>query len=334
MGGVTAVLCATALVACGSSTPAKWHAESVPAPGTLNDELASVSCASHRACTAVGWINAGHSGYKAFAVRSDGTTWTEQQTSSPDRDVNQLLSVSCASLSTCTAIGGAGAHRLVEAWAGSRWSSGVSAYPHDVASEAVRVLCLKSSECRGAGTYYDRAGTLVYISGVLHGTTWRTESASRNRSELQCSRGTCIGGEPSAVSCIGTACVEVITTDSGPSAQRWTATTKGPTHPKTERLPMPTDAKPSGPGFALSSISCSSTSACMAVGDYNTTSGARFALAERWNGGKWELQSVPRQSGVTGDELRSVSCTSPTFCVAVGRYGKGGRAYPFAVGYF
>src|SRR6478609_3158058 len=75
-------------------------------------------------------------------------------------------------------------------------------------------------------------------------------------------------------------------------------------------------------GTALQSelygASCTTASACTAVGDYVTNTGASKTLAERWNGTAWTLQSTPNPSGAS--YLNGVSCTSASACTAVGWY--------------
>jgi hypothetical protein len=58
----------------------------------------------------------------------------------------------------------------------------------------------------------------------------------------------------------------------------------------------------------------------MAVGQYNNGSGDEFGLIEEWDGSVWSLVDNPNASS-TYNEIDSVSCTSETFCMAVGRYG-------------
>jgi hypothetical protein len=62
--------------------------------------------------------------------------------------------------------------------------------------------------------------------------------------------------------------------------------------------------------------SCTSSTACTAVGD-----SSEVALAERYNGKTWTIQSIPNPSNVfPGVTLSGVSCSSPTSCEAVGNY--------------
>jgi hypothetical protein len=68
-------------------------------------------------------------------------------------------------------------------------------------------------------------------------------------------------------------------------------------------------------GTVLNAISCSSPSACTAVGATNGV-----PVAERWDGGSWTVEAVP--APVTPQAvLYGVSCTSAVSCLAVGAGG-------------
>lgn len=73
----------------------------------------------------------------------------------------------------------------------------------------------------------------------------------------------------------------------------------------------------SSTGGNLSAVSCTSRSACTAVGFYGTATGRVLALAERWNGAAWRIQDVTRPAKVT---LSAVSCSSAHACTAAGYY--------------
>ncbi len=120
------------------------------------------------------------------------------------------------------------------------------------------------------------------------------------------------------VSCsAGNACTAVGQVSFGQStgtlAQRWSGTGWTPE----------TTVTPSGGyGGFLTSVSCSSTSYCEAVGQYNNSEEATNApLAEIWNGSTWAVQvtpAPPNPGPATGSGFYSVSCTSPDACTAVG----------------
>ncbi len=75
---------------------------------------------------------------------------------------------------------------------------------------------------------------------------------------------------------------------------------------------------PAPPNGQLSGVSCTSTSACAAVGSYADSTGNIVTLAEQWNGTSWQVQSTPNPAGATTSILNGVSCTSATSCTAVG----------------
>jgi RHS repeat-associated protein len=70
----------------------------------------------------------------------------------------------------------------------------------------------------------------------------------------------------------------------------------------------------------LTGVSCSATTFCMAVGTYKCTSGkcsgSGQTLAEDWTGAGWS-GSIAVPSSQYGS-VDGVSCTSPTFCMAIG----------------
>src|SRR5262249_38339451 len=69
----------------------------------------------------------------------------------------------------------------------------------------------------------------------------------------------------------------------------------------------------------VGSVACTSDTNCFAVGErvvgnYNRT------LVKRWNGSGWTVMATPNPAGKIDAVLISVSCASPTDCIAVGIY--------------
>jgi hypothetical protein len=72
----------------------------------------------------------------------------------------------------------------------------------------------------------------------------------------------------------------------------------------------------------LQSVSCVSTTSCVAVG--STSGGSGYAtLIETWNGRSWTLAASPNPVGSQQSFLQGVSCLSSTWCTAVGDYDNG-----------
>lgn len=86
------------------------------------------------------------------------------------------------------------------------------------------------------------------------------------------------------------------------------------------RAALPARPLSGATAVSLSGVSCTSAHACEAVGHYENSSRVLEALAERWNGAKWRVQTTARPSGSTGTTLSEVSCTSAHACEAVGSY--------------
>jgi hypothetical protein len=120
----------------------------------------------------------------------------------------------------------------------------------------------------------------------------------------------------SGVSCTSpTACTAVGDVANGtggfvPLAERW----NGSTWTVQPAPPAPAGAANS---FLLS-VSCTSATFCLAVGEWRDSSANQFTLAERWNGTKWSLLSTVDPAGTTSDGLAHVSCPNSTTCYAVG----------------
>jgi lysophospholipase L1-like esterase len=85
---------------------------------------------------------------------------------------------------------------------------------------------------------------------------------------------------------------------------------------------VPSPNNPVGSDTHLVGVSCASPTFCVAVGD--TYTGRGFAsVIERWDGTSWTLDSIYSKSdvpNVVNTLLSYVSCTSRTFCVALGYF--------------
>lgn len=94
---------------------------------------------------------------------------------------------------------------------------------------------------------------------------------------------------------------------------------------KVQRSPNP----PGSTSAKFEGVSCASASACMAVGDFTTSSAPEAPLAERRHAGKWSIESTPSR-GNGGSYLLAASCTAAKACTAVGSYSENGRSVPLA----
>ena len=115
-GSLNAVSCtsASACTAVGASSAGtlaeswngtRWTVQATPNPPQGGGFLSGVSCTSASACTAVGAANPFTPNATTLAERWNGTSWSLQATPNPSQGGGELLSVSCASASACTATG-------------------------------------------------------------------------------------------------------------------------------------------------------------------------------------------------------------------------------------
>ena len=65
---------------------------------------------------------------------------------------------------------------------------------------------------------------------------------------------------------------------------------------------------------SLHDVSCAAANDCWAVGESQESGKEPTSLAERWNGSAWTIQAMPEPT----KGLSTISCSSTTWCMAVG----------------
>jgi hypothetical protein len=236
--------------------------------------------------------------------------WAVESTPSLERAVGRLYGVSCVFSTACAGVGYYKSNNLIEHWNGAEWSMQPILSPSGAEESILRgVSCSSMAACTAVGYYKNSSGTEVTLAEYWNGTEWTLQSTS-NPSGATAS-------ELLGVSCSSsTACVATgrDRNSSGTEvtlAERWNGT----------EWTLQSTSNPSGATASeLLGVSCTSSTACVATGRDRNSSGTEVTLAERWNGTEWTLQSTPNPSGATESELRGVSCTSSTACIAIGRY--------------
>ena len=279
-----------------------WAVQSTPTTNTggwLGGTLdGGVSCTSSTACMA-----AGYSYTKTFSRLLgegwNGHAWTIQADSKPATG-GQPFGISCRWAKDCTAVGQrATGMTLAEHWNGRRWSAQTTKHLGSLDG----VSCPATGNCTAVGS--NSAGKA--LAEHWNGKTWSDQSAASPQQLTL----------PWSVSCTAVKdCVAVGTAGTtgppislAPLAERWTGGKWA--------VLSPANPAPAGDISELNSVSCTSATNCMAVGDYEdpaVTSDTPFA--EQWNGTSWTLETTP--SAVTFTALGSVSCSSAAHCVAVG----------------
>ena len=315
---------------------AKWIGSALPVlTGQKAYGMNAVSCPVTNSCTAVGnYVNS--SGRQlTFAETWNGTSWAIHAPANPaGGSVDVLSAVSCTTSSACTAVGSYRTYvngqlqtvGFSEVWNGAIWS--LQSVPEPAASAAfalASVSCSALSSCIAIGwyttspyAYYGSYGS-VPLAEQWNGTAWSALSLASPADAYS------FGESVTSVSCSApTACTAVgsyYSSSNGltPLIERWDGTTWA----------IQAALRPVG-GYSptFTSVACVSSSACEAVGSYESTTGV-VALAETWNGSAWGEQAVPSPTSATNASLTALSCSSASACSATGSYGTTG---PYSYG--
>ncbi|HEV2450705.1 MAG TPA: hypothetical protein VGS62_02105, partial [Streptosporangiaceae bacterium] len=292
----------------------RWQPQTAPVPsGAIATGIDSVSCASAKACMAVGNYEASGSVFGTFAESYSGGNWT--LVSTPNATNSNLSGVSCTAANACTAVGdvfsGSTLVTLAERWNGTSWTVQSTPSPASAPdSYLVSVSCTAATACTAAGFYVDGSGNHLPLAEAWNGTSWtiQTTPSPSGTTTTQFNSVSC----SSASSCVAVG--YYLTPSYTMLAEVWNGTSW------TIKNPLLTGGGSDG---YLSGVSCTAATACTAVGDY--FDGSRtVTLAERWNGTSWAVQTTPNRIDALDSYLASVSCTSATSCTATGSVHHGG----------
>ena len=212
----------------------------VPA-GSQQTTLTSVSCAG-TSCTAVGDSLIGGA-TTMLAERWNGASWSMSPPLSGTS--GQLTSVSCVGANMCVAVGYSSSGSLVEVWNGTTWTSDSTGIPAGVALD--RISCGASRSCMALGGGEND-------SWSWNGSTWSGEAmASLPEGNISRNALSCVSG--SECEAVGVFTSSEVPDKDYPVAESWNGAdwTATPT----------VGTASSGVLFA---VSCSATTACMAVG--------------------------------------------------------------------
>jgi hypothetical protein len=293
------------------STPAPtWSVQTTANPaGTA--AMNGTSCPTSSYCVAVGYYASGSTNY-ARIERWNGSEWSAQKTASPSGAAEGWLGgVSCTSSTACTAVGqyksSAGEQLpFVERWNGTEWT--LQSMPNPSGSKATLlhgVSCPTEKACVAVGTYTNSSGVEVNLAESWNGSEWAIKSTP-NQEGATANRLT-------GVSCVSAeSCMASANEVSGGSYSAYIEHWNG-TAWSIQGVGTPSGAQQS----AMLGVSCTSATECTGVGDYeNSTSWV--TLVERYNGKEWSVQSSPNPAEAGVSRLNGVSCTSSTYCIAVG----------------
>jgi sugar lactone lactonase YvrE len=267
--------------------------------------------------------------YRVAAKNSSGTTYGEDRTVIPSKWSNRaypsepswtedwLNNVSCGSPSSCMAVGyyynatlrpepnQALSYQLI----GGQWVQRTIPLNEGESFPELRgVACASPNMCMAVG-HGDVSNARKPLIARWTGSSWSLQSVSLPGGSL--------AAELNGVSCMTeTECVAVGSVEN--SSKVWVNFSALWSHGSWTSLTTPTSGESAE--SVPESVSCGSTTSCVAVGWYNPSGGGGakpFSLVLA--SGAWSYQSR-----TTEGFLEGVACTSAEFCVAVGtHYGAG-----------
>jgi hypothetical protein len=273
------------------------------ADAATDNQLRGVSCVSAAHCVAVGDQLSG-----SLVETWNGSTWRVD--GHAEAAGGLLTSVSCTSKRRCMAVGYTGVylHPLAELWNGVKWT--IQQPPGPDGTYFLGVSCPGPTECVAVGGQPDGS-----LAEIWDGTSWTIQSTPNPQGY----------GNPyaqlEAVSCTGPALCRAVGQWQGyvngkgavgaTLAEAWTGVSW-----ELQTIPNPRGYG----GGILHGLSCSSATACQAVGTRDNALDDPVPLAEGWNGTGWYIEATPYQGIASYTEVDGVSCTGPAACTAAGFY--------------
>jgi hypothetical protein len=318
----------SALGALVSLTPvaaasAAWSVVPSPNAGTTGNTLVSISCPSASACFAVGSSSNQNLIEQTLIEQWNGTTWSiVPSPNASTTESDSLAGITCISTTACTAVGVLSTtsanetlidQTLIEQWNGTTWSIVPSPSPTTSAGGLDAISCTSTTACIAVGNAYPKA-----LVEQWNGTTWSIVPSPNTGTNNQ-GAGTALTG----VSCTSASACIAVGYSGNLYAQTLVEQWNGTAWSIVPSPDLVGSASPTEDNY-LKAISCTSASACTAVGFAADSFIDGPTLVEQWNGTSWSIQPSP--SPVVGsdlsdlDELNGVSCTSASACTAVGSF--------------
>ena len=232
-----------------------------------------------------------------------------------------LFDVSCTSPAVCTAVGsssGGISVPLTERWNGTAWSIQSGPKLRAQGGSFLRaVSCPSRSDCVAVGSIDDGRGRRTFAER-WNGFRWSIMATPNPPGTVDSTF--------NGVSCTGPdRCIAVGSSQGSTGRVALAERLAGRTW-SIQPTPTLVDSRPYGfhppRNDAFRSVSCTSDTACMAVGSTatgSTATGFCSTLAERWNGTAWSVApGLCHYFDVFEVDVYGVSCTSSTACTVVG----------------
>lgn len=351
------------LPANGSRFGASFFDYFAPEPGFVNSYYHSLSCASPGNCAAVGGYVNNRGDFDGLLLTEANGRWARAieeplpaNALTPhtrgEHQNNDPTAVSCASPGNCTAIGfyqsaDRGAQGLLLSEVNGSWARGIEApLPPFGGLDPVggiqleSVSCASAGDCTAVGEYQDDSGQYPGVMLTETNGQWAQGVPASLPAGAWSADGQYQGVTLTSVSCAAAGDCAAVGWYHGYRGKRqtyggllfteangqWAQGIAAPLPSNRDSRQMTTTTE-----LDLNSVSCPSPGNCTAVGDY-LAHGHQEGLLLTETDGIWNPgveAPLPRGTWSSGIgpavTLKSVSCTSPGNCAAVGDYfGKNG----------
>jgi hypothetical protein len=321
----------------GSGT--SWTVTDAPVPANnevspYGPALYALTCPTASTCVAVGEYYDSAGNEQALIVTLSGTTWTATEAPLPAGAQPSgprgayLNSVACSSATDCVAAGvyfdsSGDSQGLIVSGSGTSWTATKAPLPANAQANpdvTLHSVACAALSCAAIGDYTDSSGDNQGLLLAGSNTAWTpTEAPLPANASTPGFVGLDAVACPSDAACMAVGgyydssgnTQGMLLTGSGSS---WTAA----------QAPLPADASTGDPSVALVSVTCPSSSSCVAVGSYDgsTTDDHLGLILTGW-GSSWTAIESPAPSNTAtpqGTGLSAVTCASATACVATGQY--------------
>jgi hypothetical protein len=316
LNGVACPTAADCLAVGNLGVADQWNGKSWRLTRTpFGTRLRGVSCPGKELCLAVG--QASYARKDGGVIRWNGRSWATMSVPRPAGATSaSLASIWCTSASYCLAVGGdtvgGKSQPVAVSFNGRKWSL-IAAPPIPVAG----VSCTAASKCIA----------ISFSNSVLwNGSTW-TELSTPHVGQLDSiscpAAGSCLAINGAATIGWNGASWSTLAAPAAPggitalwcgSPSRCVAVgAGGPIGSVAEQWNGKVwTGQRTGQQDSLVSVSCTTVNDCVALGNYVSTHGVTSTMSMQWNGRSWSVTNdLP-------EPVSDVSCTSFTFCLAVG----------------
>jgi hypothetical protein len=247
------------------------------------------------------------------ASAAGAATWSAENMAIPQTPQGQLFSISCAANDACEGVGQVvdaqgNTRALAERGNGSSWKAQSAPSIDGPLTSLSAVSCSGPTSCIAVGSYQGNT-TGGMLAERWDGSSWTVQLLSNPSGAT---------GFLNSVSCTTSrACTAVgFAFNNRTGRQLSLVEVWNGFGWRAQRTPTPSGAQ----GAELTGVSCTSPTACTAVGSYFGQDGLPLPMAQSRVKSNWQLEAVPVPAGAIVTAPSSVSCSAADACTLVGTY--------------